>query len=34
MKNAWTGASLPAGVRVSTTLEPHASIVLMLDKKT
>jgi alpha-galactosidase len=33
IKNAWTGARLPAGVRVGTTLEPHASVVLMLDKK-
>ena len=33
VKNAWTGARLPAGVRLSTTLEPHASVVLMLDKK-
>jgi len=33
IKNAWTGARLPAGVRLGTTLEPHASVVLMLDKK-
>jgi len=33
IKNAWTGARLPAGARISTTLEPHASAVLMLDKK-
>lgn len=33
VKNAWTGAPLPAGVRLGTTLEPHASVVLMLDKK-
>ena len=33
IKNAWTGARLPAGDRLSTTLEPHASVVLILDKK-
>jgi alpha-galactosidase len=33
MKNAWTGARLPSGLRISATLEPHASVVLMLDKK-
>lgn len=33
LKNAWTGARLPVGASLSTTLEPHASFVLMLDKK-
>jgi hypothetical protein len=33
MKNAWTEGRLLAGARVSTTLEPHASVVLMLDKQ-
>jgi hypothetical protein len=33
IKNAWTEERLPAGARVSTTLEPHASVVLMLDKE-
>ena len=33
VENAWTGARLPAEVRLSTTLKPHASVVLMLDKK-
>jgi alpha-galactosidase len=33
IRNAWTGARLPLGVRVSATLEPHASVVLMLDRK-
>ena len=33
IKNAWTGARSPAGVGLSATLEPHASVVLMLDKK-
>ncbi len=33
IKNAWTGARLPSAVRVSATLEPHGSVVLMLDKK-
>ena len=33
MKNAWTGERLPAGARISITLEPHASVVLMLDKR-
>jgi hypothetical protein len=32
VKNAWTGELLPAGGRVTATLEPHASIVLMLGK--
>lgn len=33
VKNAWTGEKLPAGARLSATLEPHASVVVMLDKK-
>jgi hypothetical protein len=33
MKNAWTEERLPAGPRISVTLEPHASVVIMLDKK-
>jgi alpha-galactosidase len=33
LRNAWTGLRLPVGVRLSATLEPHASIVLLLDKK-
>lgn len=33
LKNAWTGVRLPAGASLSTTIEPHASVVLMLDKK-
>jgi len=33
LRNAWSGEPLPAGVRVSAALEPHASVVLMLDKK-
>lgn len=32
-KNAWTGEQLKSITNVSTTLEPHASIVLMLGKK-
>jgi len=32
IRNAWTGERLPAGVRVTATIEPHASVVLMLDK--
>jgi alpha-galactosidase len=32
MKNAWNGERLPARARV-TTLEPHATVVLMLDKR-
>jgi len=31
-KNAWTGERLQAGSRLITTLEPHASIVLMFSK--
>jgi alpha-galactosidase len=30
IKNAWTGERLKAGSRIGTTLEPHASVVLML----
>lgn len=33
IKNAWTEEHLPAGTRFSITVEPHASVVLMLDKK-
>lgn len=33
IKNAWTGERLPENSRVSATLEPHASTVLMLDSK-
>lgn len=33
MKNAWTEESWSGGTRVTTTLEPHASAVLMLKKK-
>jgi alpha-galactosidase len=33
VKNAWTGERLQASPRVSTTLEPHASMVLMLGEK-
>jgi hypothetical protein len=32
-KNAWTGERLQPSARVSTTLEPHASVVLILDKE-
>jgi hypothetical protein len=32
-KNAWTGERLPASSRVLTTIEPHASIVLILEKE-
>jgi alpha-galactosidase len=33
IKNAWTGGGLKATSRLKTTLDPHASIVLMLDYK-
>jgi len=33
IKNAWTGERLQVSSRVSTTLDPHVSIVLMFDKK-
>ena len=33
IRNAWTGERLPSGVRVGSTLEPHASVVLMLDQE-
>ena len=33
MKNAWTGEVWPGGNRVTATLEPHGSVVLMLRKK-
>jgi len=33
IKNAWTGERLHVGVRVSSTLEPHGCVVLMLDNK-
>lgn len=33
MEDAWTGSHLPAGVRLSASIEPHASVVLMLQKK-
>jgi hypothetical protein len=33
MKNAWTAERLHAGARVNTTIAPHASVVLMLNKK-
>lgn len=33
IKSAWTGERLQMSSRVSTTLEPHASTVLMLDRK-
>lgn len=33
MKNAWTGRRTPGATRVSTTLEPHASVVWMLNNK-
>ena len=32
VQNAWTGERLQASARVTTTLEPHASIVLMLGQ--
>ncbi len=32
-KNAWTGERLQPTARLSTTLEPHASLVLILDKE-
>jgi len=32
-KNAWTGERLHVSSRVTATLEPHASIVLVLDNK-
>jgi hypothetical protein len=32
VKNAWTGERPPASLRATTTLQPHASIVLMLGK--
>jgi hypothetical protein len=32
IKNAWTGERLPANSRVSATLEPHASTVLVVDR--
>jgi hypothetical protein len=33
IKNAWTGEHMKASPRISTTLEPHGSIVLLLGKK-
>jgi alpha-galactosidase len=33
VKNAWTGDQLPVTSRVTATLAPHASTVLMLDQK-
>ena len=33
IKNAWTGESLKPGSRFTAQIEPHASIVLMLDSK-
>ena len=33
MKNAWTGEAMPAGARAKVTLAPHASVVIMLNKK-
>jgi len=33
VKNAWTGDRLPVTSRVTATLAPHASTVLMLDQK-
>lgn len=33
MRNAWTGERLQTNSRVSTTLEPHASTVLIVSKK-
>lgn len=33
IKNAWTGERLQTNLRVSTTLEPHASTVLIVSKK-
>jgi alpha-galactosidase len=32
-KNAWTGEPLPASSRVRTSIEPHASIVLILESE-
>lgn len=32
-KNAWTGAREQPTATLSTTLEPHASVVLILDKE-
>jgi len=33
VKNAWTGERMKASPRVSATLEPHASLVLMVGEK-
>jgi hypothetical protein len=33
LRNAWTGTRLPASSRVTATLDPHASVVFMLDRK-
>jgi alpha-galactosidase len=33
IKNAWKGESAPGAARISATLEPHASVVWMLNKK-
>ncbi len=33
IKNAWTGEQLKTNSRVSTTLEPHASTVLIVGKR-